>query len=141
MFDSTPFFFNSCEMLLMALEGPEMTQKEEVLIAARDNWGIEEMRGRISFGGRGMASMEPGGICCMSLPLSAVILSASSRENTPERQAAVYSPMLCPIMAKGLIPRFMSSLDRAYSIIKISGWVISVLLISTDIGFLFSSFL
>ena len=44
-------------------------------------------------------SMEPLGSSCMSLPLAATRVRASSRENTPARQAATNSPMLWPIMA------------------------------------------
>ena len=53
--------------------------------------------------------MEPGDTFCINCPLNATNFNASSREKTSARQAATYSPMLCPIIAWGLIPNPITS--------------------------------
>ena len=57
---------------------------------------------RSSASGSGTASMAPGGSACISRPRAATSASASSREKTPARQAATYSPTLWPSMRCGL---------------------------------------
>ena len=52
--------------------------------------------------------------------------SPSCKENTPDKQAATYSPILWPIMAYGLMPQCINNFARAYSNINKTGWVISV---------------
>ena len=54
--------------------------------------------------GSGTAIMAPGGVLCISRPLIATSISASSSESTPARHAAAYSPMLWPIIAFGRTP-------------------------------------
>ena len=58
-------------------------------------------------------NIAPGGIFCIRRPRSATNRSASSRLRTPARQAATYSPMLCPIIAWGVMPQDCHSRARA----------------------------
>ena len=62
----------------------------------------------------------------MRRPRRTTTVSASSSENTPARQAAVYSPMLCPISAVGSMPQLIQRRAMASSMVKIAGWVTAV---------------
>jgi hypothetical protein len=75
--------------------------------------------------------MAPGGTACIRRPRSATRASASSREKTPARWAATYSPTLWPIMATGSKPHAIQSRASAYSITKSAGWVSLVCLSSS----------
>jgi hypothetical protein len=51
-------------------------------------------KGSNLFSESGTASIAPAGICCIRRPRADTNFSASSREKTPARHAATYSPML-----------------------------------------------
>jgi len=69
------------------------------------------------------ASITPRGRLWMSRPRVATSASAASSVKTPDKQAAVYSPMLWPSMASGRTPRLPSREARAYSTTKSAGCV------------------
>jgi hypothetical protein len=71
--------------------------------------------------GNAIDSMAPRGSFSNSMPRSATSEIASGIENTPEIQAAAYSPALCPISAVGSRPHDCSSIARAYSIANSAG--------------------
>ncbi len=71
---------------------------------------------KASFSFNSTASIAPGGASCMIRPRTATNLSAPSSVNTPARQAATYSPRLCPIIAFGWIPQERHNSASAYSI-------------------------
>jgi hypothetical protein len=103
----------------MASAGPETTQDEGALIAAMES--ASPNKGFTSCSDIGRASIAPGGMLCMSRPLAATSSRASSSEKTPARQAATYSPMLWPIIARGRKPHLIQSRARAYSVTKSEG--------------------
>ena len=96
------------------------------LIAAIEVPGGRRVRALASDSGR--ASMAPDGKSCIMRPRAATSFSASSSENTPAKQAATYSPMLCPIIACGRTPQLIHSFARAYSMMNSAGcvWQVSL---------------
>src|SRR5579863_923274 len=87
----------------MAFSGPESVQSEGEFTAAREICSSTYLPA--SDIARGTANILPAGICCMMRPRAATIFRASSSEKTPARQAAVYSPMLWPIIEFGKTPQ------------------------------------
>ena len=73
-----------------------------------------------------MATIDPPGNSCISRPRSATKAKPSSSENTPERQAAKYSPMLCPIIACGRMPQLIHNWASEYSTANSAGCVMRV---------------
>ena len=67
------------------------------------------------------ATMEPAGCCCIRAARVATKLRASSRDITPARQAATYSPKLWPIIASGVTPQPIHNWAKAYSITNSAG--------------------
>ena len=77
-----------------------------------------------SAAGSDTLSMPPGGTRSNSCPRSSTSRTPSRNPNTPARQAAVFSPMLCPPSADGWTPHDMNSFASAYSTMKSSGsWI------------------
>jgi hypothetical protein len=72
--------------------GPETTVSCGPLVAARLKPPVN--RGRTSASGSDNASISPAGSSSIQRARSATSVRASSREKTPARQAAVYSPRL-----------------------------------------------
>ncbi len=92
----TPFPDNISCRLLIADSGPDRTHWFGALTAAKSMLSCN--RERASASEIDTASIEPKGMRCMSRPRTATNRSASSSENTPDKQAATYSPTLCPSM-------------------------------------------
>ena len=104
----------------IAAIGPEATHSSGALIAASESSCREQRRApRPPTAEREHA--RPGARCSNSRPRSATSASASSRRNTPARQAAVYSPMLWPISAAGAMPHDIHSCASAYSTMNSAG--------------------
>ena len=94
-----------------ASAGPETTQSAGPLTAASESSAAEQRRAT-SASGSGTASMAPAGSSCISRPRTATRARASSREKTPARQAATYSPMLWPSIACGRTPQAIHELGQ-----------------------------
>ncbi len=101
--------------------GPDTTQARTLLIVAMESSAGSE--GRSSASGSRTASMEPAACSCMRRARVATRSSASSREKTPARHAATYSPREWPSSAAGVTPRLIQRRASAYSKTKSAGWV------------------
>ena len=86
------------------LAGPATTQSAGPLTAASDQRPSEQRRRRPPPAAARRA-WRPRGSACIRRPRAATSASASSSEKTPARQAATYSPMLWPSIARGARPR------------------------------------
>ena len=76
-----------------------------------------------SRGAKTTAIRPSRGSCCINRPRCATSCNPSSRVKTPAKQAAAYSPMLCPRSNSGSIPQDCHSLASAYSKANSAGWV------------------
>ena len=108
---------SSCES---ASSDPEAMHKSGALTAAMST-ARPSIMARNSASGRSTDSMPPGGAISKSCPRKTTIESASATDMTPARQAAAYSPALCPITATGLIPQLSHNLASAYSRMNSAG--------------------
>ena len=99
--------------------GPEATHSVGELIAAMLR--PTGSRSRSSASPSETLSMEPDGSVSNSRPRSATIARPSCMLMTPERQAATYSPALCPMSAAGSTPHDASSLAVANSVANKAG--------------------
>ncbi|MCY1217499.1 hypothetical protein D9M72_294140 [compost metagenome] len=102
-----------------ASRGPEITHSCSALAAARSQPGAR--KGASAACDSGTAVIAPGGIDCSRRPRRAATRSASSRRNTPARQAATYSPRLWPIITAGRTPRRIHHCAIAYATTKSAG--------------------
>jgi hypothetical protein len=107
-----------------ACSGPDITQRFGLFAAARST--PRPRRGRSSSSANGTMAMAPRGSCCIRRPRAAISIKASGREKTPATHAATYSPMLCPIIARGCSPQLIHNRANAYSIVNSAGWVSAV---------------
>ena len=99
--------------LSMSWIGPDATQSEGELMAARSSASLSSARSAAS--GRRTASIAPGARFCMIFARVATSRQPSSNERTPARQAATNSPTLWPTIAVGLRPQDIQSFASAYS--------------------------
>ncbi|MNR31453.1 hypothetical protein D3C85_1489650 [compost metagenome] len=94
--------FNSVNMpcsLMISSVVPDNTQCNGLFIDANEIEG--EVNLTTSFQFKFTASILPGFIFCINSARFETKRSASSNEITPDKQAATYSPILCPINASG----------------------------------------
>ncbi len=61
------------------------------------------------------AIAPPEGSACIRRPRAEINFKPSSKENTPAKQAATYSPTLWPINAAGCTPQDCHKRANAYS--------------------------
>src|SRR5215813_6620577 len=123
---------SSCWRLRILDASPETTHCVLLLTAANES--AESSRGATSTCESGTASIDPGGMACINLPLMVTAFRASWIDKTPAIQAAVYSPRLCPIIAWGVIPQEAMSWTRLYCTATKTGWAILVSLIDLSTG-------
>ena len=107
-----------------ATSGPETTVVFGAFTAAIASPGSS--RGSTTSTPARTASIVPAGTACISAARSATRRSASSRPKTPARQAATYSPRLCPIIEAGRMPHSIHRRARACSTTKSAGCVTEV---------------
>ena len=88
---------------------------------ARSRCGSPVSSGSQLLAGSGTLSIPPAGTPSNSVPRRCTSPTPCSKVNTSARPAAVFSPRLWPISPLGVIPRAISSLARAYSMMKIAG--------------------
>ncbi len=88
----------------MQRRGPLISASDRPVGSSGCSSGSDKVTASIRAGGRGATS-------CVRRTTNR---SASSSEKTPERQAATYSPMLCPTMACGTMPRSVHSWASAH---------------------------
>ena len=65
--------------------------------------------------------MPPGATLSNSVPRRCTSPMQSSKDITPATQAAVFSPIECPVSAAGSTPQLIHSCASVYSTIMISG--------------------
>ena len=92
--NSWPFSVKSAWKEATAATGPETIQLVGELTAARDSSACETNKGSNSSSERCTLIMAPAGVFSISFPLKTAMVKASSREKTPDIQAATYSPKL-----------------------------------------------
>ena len=103
----------------MAATGPDATLIVGPLTTAIASSGPSS--GCSSASDSGTLSIAPSGRVSNKRPRNSTSVSASSRLKTPARCAAVYSPMLWPIIAAGSMPHDIHSLACAYWIVSSAG--------------------
>ncbi len=117
---SSPRWASRTRTASTAASGPETTHSDGALTAARES--SSPSSATVSSSGSGTASMAPAGSGCINRPRAATSARASSREKTPARHAATYSPRLWPSIASGRMPHSIHSRASAYSTAKRAGW-------------------
>src|SRR5262245_58894826 len=100
-------------------EGPATTHRSGAFTAATARSAGSRVLSSISDTGTDI--MAPSGCSCMAAALAQINLMASPSEKTPDRDAAIYSPTLWPIMPAGWIPQDCHSLANAYSMMNKEG--------------------
>jgi hypothetical protein len=121
---ATPSLASRASSASMRSPGPEATQSAGALTAAMSS--PSPRRARSWSSGSRTLSIDPAGSDWMSAPRAATSRRASSSPKTPARQAATYSPTLCPTMARGSTPSRRQSRASAYSMTKSAGCVTTV---------------
>ncbi|BCN02240.1 hypothetical protein RPSA_47760 (plasmid) [Ralstonia solanacearum] len=107
-----------------AVVSPATTQRWRPLTAARAS--VPSSCARRLASSSATLSIAPAGRLCIRRPRSATSTRASSREKTPARQAATYSPTLWPISAAGCTPQSIHNRASAYSMTNSAGCAASV---------------
>ena len=116
---SMPRAFSRASSASSAACGPEATLSSGAFTLARSS--SSPSSGIRSAAAIGTLSIPPGGTVSNSRPRRCTRPMQSSKDMTPARQAAVFSPMLCPTRAAGFTPQDIQSCASAYSTIMISG--------------------
>lgn len=103
----------------MASNGPASTQSCSPFTAARSQPSRRNSASADS--GSDTAVIAPAASVCIRRPRAATMCSASSSENTPDRQAATYSPRLWPSISAGCTPQLIHQRAIAYSTANSAG--------------------